>query len=180
MKITITTIMRQLAATCMFLIICNSLSAQVKNTYSLESLVDSAKGHLPVLLQKQALINSAKANVTDARNSFLPKLNVGDELSIASANDLTGTYLPFGGIIHATSGSVRDQNNYTAQTGNIASVYAEYDLVNFGLRGAKVGNALAYVNLQQADFDKQVYVLKLQIGKIYFDILKNIYQLNID
>ncbi|WP_114937792.1 TolC family protein [Mucilaginibacter endophyticus] len=154
--------------------------AQVQNTYTLEALVDAARAHLPLLLQKQALVNSAKANVTDARNSFLPKLNIGDEVTIASSNDVTGTYLPFGGIIHATSGSIRSGNNYAAQTGNIASVYAEYDLVNFGLRGAKVNNAIAYADVQQADFDKESYVIKLQIGKLYFNMLKNLYLLQVD
>ena len=154
--------------------------AQQHNTYTLASLVDSARGHLPVLLQKQALANGARANITDARNSFLPKLNIGDEISIATANDVTGTYLPIGGIIHATSGSIRTDNNNSAQTGNIASVYAEYDLVNFGLRGAKVNNAIAYADVQQADFDKEAYVIKLQVGKLYFNMLKNIYLLQVD
>ncbi|WCT14345.1 TolC family protein [Mucilaginibacter jinjuensis] len=163
------------------LLLCHhTLSAQTKSTFSLSELVDSAQKHLPVLLQKQALVNSAKANVTDTRNSFLPKLNVGDELSIASSNDVEGSYIPMAGILRTTSGSIRADNNYHAQTGNIVSAYAEYDLVNFGLRGAKVENAVAYANLQQADFDKEVYIVKLQIGKLYFNILKNLYQLQID
>lgn len=165
---------------CIFLVPFSKLEAQEKNSYSLTELVDSARHHLPLLLQKQALINSAKAGITDAKNSFLPKLTVGDEVSLAAANDLTGTYLPIGGIIHATSGSIRADNDNRAQTGNIASAYAEYDLVNFGLRSAKTANAVAYANLQQADFDKELYVLKLQIGKLYFNMIKNTYQLHID
>ena len=165
---------------CLLFFINSVTCAQSQNTYSLSSLVEAAQGHLPLLFQKQALVNSARANITDARNSFLPKLNVGDELSVASSNDVTGTYLPLGGIIHATSGSIRPDNNYSAQTGNIASVYAEYDLVNFGLRGAKVSNAIAYADVQQADFDKEAYVIKLQVGKLYFNMLKNIYLLQVD
>ena len=171
--------------TCIFilglLLLCHHISsAQIKSTFSLSELVDSAQKHLPVLLQKQALVNSAKANVTDTHNSFLPKVNVGDELSIASANDVGGSYIPMAGIIRTTSGSIRADNNYHAQTGNIISAYAEYELVNFGLRGAKVENAVAYANLQQADFNKEVYIVKLQIGKLYFNILKNLYLLQID
>jgi outer membrane protein TolC len=171
---------RLCAMICLMVFTCSALSAQQQHTYTLSSLVDSAKGHLPILLQKQALANSAKANITDARNSFLPKLNVGDEVSIGSANDVTGTYLPFGGIIHATSGGIRSENNYAGQTGNIASVYAEYDLINFGLRGAKVNNAIAYADVQQADFDKETYVIKAQVGRLYFNMLKNIYLLQVD
>lgn len=162
-------------------VLCGSknLQAQVA-TYSLAQLADSAKSHLPVIRQKQALLNSAKANVRDAKNTFIPKFTVGDELTIASANDLTGTYLPINGIFRATSGAIRADNNYKAQTGNIASVYAEYELVNFGLRGAKVDNAIAYADLQQADFNKELYILKLQVSKLYFTYLKALYQLRID
>jgi len=156
------------------------LLAQQKATYSLTELIDSAQKHLPVLLQKQAMVNSTKAAITEARNSFLPKLTVGDELSIGAANDLTGTYLPIGGIIHATSGGINAENNLKPQTGNIASAFAEYDLVNFGLRGARVGNAVATADLQQADLNKELYMLKLQLSKLYFNILKNTYQLHID
>lgn len=163
-----------------FLFVSGLAMSQSKKTISLAEMVDSAKSHLPVLLQKRALVNSARANVTDAKNSFLPKLTVAEELSIGSANDVEGSFMPIGNISRGISSSIRGSNNYTAETGNLASVYAEYDLVNFGLRGAKVDNAVAYADLQQADFDKQVYVIKLQISKLYFNILKNIYQLHID
>jgi len=62
--------------------------AQKGHEYSLAALVDSARHHLPVLLQKQALVSSAEAGITDARHAYLPKLNVVEELSIGSANDL--------------------------------------------------------------------------------------------
>ena len=48
-------------------------NAQQKN-YSLSDFVDSAEHHMPVLLQKKALIDAAKAGVKDARHSFLPEL----------------------------------------------------------------------------------------------------------
>jgi outer membrane protein TolC len=34
--------------------------------------------------------------------------------------------------------------------------------------------------LQQADFDKELYIIKWQIGKLYFDLLKSKYQLAVD
>jgi outer membrane protein TolC len=158
---------------------CNLSMAQTTQTYSLKALVDSVKSHLPLLLQKQALVNSAKASVTDARDSFLPQLNVGEEVSVGTSNDVEGEFLPLSGIIHPISSSIRAGNNPAQQSDNLASAYAQYDLVNFGLRGAKVNNAVAYVNLQQADLDKTLYVLKMQIGKLYFDILKNNYLLTV-
>jgi len=165
---------------CALALPCKQLKAQVSGTYSLPDLVNAANGHLPLLFQKQALVKSANAGITDARNSFLPQVTAGDEVSVASTNDVEGEFLPVNGIIHPISSSIRATNNYSAQSGNLASLYAQYDLVNFGLRGAKVNNAIAYADLQQADLDKTLYVVKLQIGKLYFNILKNRYLLDID
>ncbi len=153
--------------------------AQKNTTYSLNDLVDSLQRHMPLLLQKQAQVNSAKAGVTDAKHAFLPKLMISDEVSIASSNSISGAYLPLGAI-PSVSGSIRADNSLQAATGNIASLYGEYELANFGLRGAKVDNAMAYAGVEQADYNKSLYLLKLELGRLYFSLLKNRFQLGVD
>ena len=180
MRVDIKQALRLCLVVAVFLFFNSKISAQAIGSFSLGDLVDSAQHHLPLLQKKQSLINGAKAGITDARHTYLPKVVVGNEISIASANDLTGSYVPVSGIYRTTSGAIRGENNYKPQTGDITSVYAEYELVNFGLRGAKVDNAIAYADLQQADFNKELYVLKLRVGKIYFNVLKYMYQLRID
>jgi len=162
----------------LLLIPLSSLLAQQKK-YSLQDLVDSATRHLPVLLQKQALVNSAKAGVTDTRHSFLPTLNTIDEVNIASANSLPGAYTSFG-IIPSVSSSVRAENNYQAATGDIAILYSQYQLVTFGQRRAAVRQAEAAAGLQQADLDLESYLVKAQISRLFFAILKNKYQLDVE
>jgi outer membrane protein TolC len=154
------------------------LSAQ--STYTLAALVDSAGRHLPLLLEKQALVESARAGVTEARHAFLPKLNAVEELSVGSANDLTGPFLPVPGILHSIAGSINAAPNYQAVTGNMASLYAEYELVNFGLKGARIATAKANAGWTQADLEKQRYLVKWDIGRLYFSILSSRYQLAID
>ena len=156
------------------------LLAQRTTIYSLAGLVDSASRHLPLLLEKQALVESAKAGITEARHAYLPKLNVVEELSVGSANDLAGPFLPAPGVLHSIAGSITGASNYKAVTGNLASLYGEYELVNFGLRGAKVKSATAFAGVQQADFEKERYLVKWQIARIYFGILRNRYQLAVD
>jgi outer membrane protein TolC len=156
----------------------SSSRAQTGN-HSLADYVDAATHHLPLLLQRQALVNSAKAGVIDARHTFLPTLNALDELNVASANSLPGAYESYG-IIPSVSSSVSGTNNYQAATGNIAILYSEYELINFGLRKATVLNAQSVVGVQQADLDMQVYLVKAQIGKLYFNLLKTEYQLGVE
>jgi outer membrane protein TolC len=142
--------------------------------------VDSACTHLPLLLEKQALMESAEAGIVEAKHAFLPRLNAVEELSVGSANDLAGPFLPVPGILHSVSGSINAAPNYQAVTGNTASLYAEYPLVTFGLRGASIANAKATANWTRADWEKQRYLLEWETGRLYFSILRNRYQLAVD
>ncbi len=151
-----------------------------KKVYTLSQLVDSVRTHLPVLTAKKALVEAAQAGVIDAKNTYLPKLNIGEELSIGTANDVAGSYIPVSGIIHPVSGGITNENNYDAQTNNLASLYTEYELINFGLKKSVVNKAKAYSDVQQADYDKTLYTTAIQVSIIYFDILKNLTLIDVD
>ena len=142
--------------------------------------MDSARRHLPLLLEKQALVESARAGITEAKDAFLPQLNVVEELSVGSANDLTGPFLPVPGVVHSIAGSINAASNYQAVTGNMASLYGQYDLVTFGLKDARVANARAYAGLTQADLAKARYLVSWDISRLYFNILSHRYQLAVD
>jgi outer membrane protein TolC len=154
--------------------------AQTTPIYTLGALVDSARRHLPVLLEKQALVESAKAGITEAKDAFLPQLNVVEELSVGSANDLTGPFLPVPGVLHSIAGSINASSNYQAVTGNMASLYGQYDLVTFGLKDARVSSARAYAGLTQADLAKERYLVGWDIARLYFNILSHRYQCTVD
>ena len=154
-----------------------SVFAQQKNT--LADLIASADNHLPVLLQKKELVNASKAEVTDVRHSFLPQLQLSEQVNVGTDNSMAGSYFPFG-IVPSTSSGVNASNNMNTVSGNIAVLYGEYDLVNFGLNGAKIKNAKAYVGLQEADLQKEQYYVELNIAKLYFNVLKSQYTLNVD
>ncbi|HSZ85471.1 MAG TPA: TolC family protein [Puia sp.] len=163
---------------CIFLLLSDTINAQQKN-YSLSDFVDSAEHHMPALLQKEALVDAAKAGVTDARHSFLPTAFVGDELNLGTDNSLPGSYLSYG-IIPSTSSGLHPSNDYQSAVGNIAIFQSQFELIDFGLKKAKIDNAKAYTNLTQADLDREKYLLKWQVGKLYFEEMKNQFQLAID
>jgi len=162
------------------LLLLPALSVIAQNKiYTLSELTEAAKNYLPSLMQKRALVNSAKALVTDTKHSFLPQLKVSDQLSIASDNSLAGSYLPLG-ITPSTSAGVRADNNAQAATGNLAVLYSEYELVNFGLNKARLDNARSYVDLSEADFKREAYYVELEIARLYFNLLKTQYRLDAD
>ncbi len=157
----------------------NTAQGQQRSTVTLQRIIDSAQNHLPVLLQKRALINSANATVGDAYDSHLPSVKILDELSAGSSNSTAGVYFPMS-IVPSVSGSIRNSNDLDPEAGNIGMLYGQYDLIDFGLSKAKVGLAKSYLGLVKSDFDKEVYLLKWQSATTYFDLLKNQYQLGID
>ena len=155
-----------------------SILAQTKS-YSLISLIDSAQKFLPVLMQKKELVKAAKSNITYIRHSFLPQLKFGEQLDIGSANSLAGSFFTFG-MTPSTSGSIREENNIHPATSNVAVLYGEYDLIDFGLREAKLNNARADVNLAETDLKKEQYFLAFNIARLYLNILKNQSRLSAD
>jgi outer membrane protein TolC len=152
--------------------------AQQKN-YHLPELIDAAKTHLPVLLQKQAFINSAKASYIEIKHSFLPQVRVSDQVNIGTDNSLAGSYLPIS-ITPSSSAGVRADNIGQPTTGNIGALYGEYDLVTFGLNKARLKNAGAYIDLQQSDLDQEIYNIQTAVARTYFNLLKTQYRLLAD
>jgi len=153
--------------------------AQQKSAVTLQAIIDAARSHLPVLAQKKALINSAEAQTRFVRNSFLPSAIVADEVSVNSDNSLPGSYWSMG-IVPSTSGGIRATDNLQAATGNIGVLYSQYSLADFGFKKAAIDNAEANTNLSKTDLAREEYLLTWQIGKLYFNLVKYQYQLEVD
>jgi outer membrane protein TolC len=170
---------RKYCWTLSMLILIPGLSFAQQKKYPLSDLIDSAQIHLPLLMQKRALVDASKAGIVDARHSFLPNSTLGDEASVGTDNSLPGSYISFG-IIPSSSSGVRSSNTYQPALGNIGFFYNQYELEDFGLKKATIRNAQAYTGLSQADLDREIYMIKWEVCKLYLQILKNQFQLGID
>ena len=153
------------------------VNAQQINKYSLSAMVDSAMNHYPQLLQKKALVNSALAHVKDVKHSYLPSLNISDEINVASANQLTGTSLPIE-IIPSISGGIRASNNWQAVSTNIAVLYSEYLLTDFGLKNAKINTAVSFSKVQQSDLQRTGFSVKAGLTQTYLQLVQAELRLN--
>jgi outer membrane protein TolC len=153
------------------------LAAQQKSLYSLSTLVDSAVKYYPLILQKQALVNSAQASVKDVKHSYLPSLNISDEVSMASVNQLPGSTLPIE-IIPSISGGSRAANNWQPATTNTGVLYSEYLLADFGLKNAKIKTAELFGNIQQSDLQRNIFLLKASVTQTYLQLVQTQFRLN--
>jgi outer membrane protein TolC len=156
-----------------------AVNAQQMKFHTLSDFIDSAQHHLPLLLQKKALVESSRWGVTDAKHAFLPNAFVAGQVNLGTDNSLPGSYLSYG-LVPSTSNGIHAENDYRSATGNIGILQGNYELLDFGYRQARINNARAFNQLTQADLDRETYLLKWQTGKLYFDILKNQFQLAIE
>ncbi|MEO7524718.1 MAG: TolC family protein, partial [Ferruginibacter sp.] len=166
------------------LLICFSLlipaiSVLAQQNYSLQNLVNASLQHFPLVQQKQAIVNAAHATIADVKHSFLPQVRASEQLNIGTDNSLAGSYFTFG-ITPSASAGVRANNTLDPATGNVAVVYSEYELYNFGLNNARLNIARSNEDLQQADLQKEQFLLQLEVARLYFNILKNKYRLQTD
>ncbi len=141
-----------------------------KSFISLSALNDSADHYLPRLLEKKALVNSAAASVTETRHRFLPAVRFNDQVNLGSDNATAGSYFPYG-IVPSTSSGVREANDYQAVSGNIAILYGEYDLIDFGYKKALVDYAKSGQDLSEADLQREMYILHGRICRAYFNLI---------
>src|SRR5579863_3656772 len=111
---------RKLLWTSCIILLCPSLSAWAQSTaataYSLPALIDSAQRHLPILREKQALVEAAKAGIRDAKDFWLPNSYAGDEVLLGSDNSLPGSYYSFG-MIPSVSSGINPANDMQAAGG---------------------------------------------------------------
>ena len=75
---------------------------------------------------------------------------------------------------------MRAENNYQAASGNLAVLYGEYELFNFGLNDARLKNAEVNLDLQKADLAREEYLVQLEVARNYFQLLRQQYRLGAD
>ncbi|HEU0227406.1 MAG TPA: TolC family protein [Arachidicoccus soli] len=161
-----------LIITCLFTCLClpSIATAQDNNPYSLRILIKRAEKYLPSIQAKQDLTNAAVANLQYTKHAALPFVKFNTQATLGSANSLRGTYFSMG-VVPSTSSSINPIQDYQPALGDLATLYTEYDIYNFGLNKARNENATEAVNLSKADYNKNVYQLKIGVAKLYFDLL---------
>ncbi|MBO9619802.1 MAG: TolC family protein [Niabella sp.] len=154
-------------------------SASAQAHLTLLDLIAASKTNLPLLKQKQALVNAAEIRLTATKHSFLPVIAGADEVNIGTDNSLSGALFSMG-MIPSASGGITAANNIQPATGNIAVVSGDYSLVNFGLNQAKRNAAQADIQLSQADLSKDFYAVKAKLVLLYLNLLKHEIKLTTD
>ena len=164
---------------CIYML-CRPMAANSQKSYiSLPQLIDSADHFLPSLMAKKALVNSATANITDTRHQFLPAFRFSDQVNLGTDNSMAGSYFPFG-LIPSTSAGIRAANDFQTASGNLAVLYGEYNLIDFGYKNARIDQANSNAALKTADYQRESYLLHAQLCRDYFNLLSSLMKLEVE
>lgn len=148
-------------------------------TLSLYDAVNKTIENYPEIKRQEQELKASQAHVTTVAGNMLPSLRLMDEVNVASANSLPGSYLPLS-VIPSTSGAVRAENNGQAASGNIAMSLLEWELYNFGYKQAEKSAANAQMQVSKANLSANKYILSEQVIALYLDWLKKFRLLQIE
>src|SRR6266550_4026755 len=112
--------------------------------FTLDRAMQYALDHYPTVRAALERVNASTAGVSVARAAYLPRLDSLWQSNRATANNIFGQILPQS-VIPAISGPVLTSTSTQSVWGSATGALFSWELVDFGLRHAAVGQAEAAV-----------------------------------
>ncbi|MDQ2944647.1 MAG: TolC family protein [Acidobacteriota bacterium] len=128
-------------------------------TVTLPQAVENSLKNYPSIRVSQEQINAAAAAIQLARTAYLPRADFLAQVNRATHNNVFGLLLPQS-IIPTISGPVLGTNSLNNVWGSAAGTLVSWEPIDFGLRRANVGAAIAARDRTTAE----VNVTKLQVA----------------
>jgi len=119
-------------------------------TFTLAEAIDYALANYPAIRAAQEQVTVARAGVSLARTSYLPRADSLWESNRATANNTFGLLLPQS-VIPSISGPVLPVASNRSVWGSATGVLFTWEPIDFGYRSAKVDASRSAENLAQAD-----------------------------
>lgn len=137
--------------------------------YSLAQALTVAAAQYPSLQASQRETQAAQRQVTIARNTLLPELNVAYQANVATYNNITGLFYPQ--YVLPISGPPSLANRNQAVVGSAASALLTWSPLTFGARTADINLAQAQVRTAQANESVTLLRHQVRVADAYFDLL---------
>ena len=145
------------------------LQHESKKEIGLKELLQLGEQNYPSIAAAQLNSEYAKLSEEATRLNYLPKLNLEEQASHATANGLTGSYLT--GFSYSTSGSVNAARSGIAYDGSISNLALDWSLITFGK--IKAANQLAHEKTMKSevDFQNELFIHKIKIIETYLNLI---------
>lgn len=123
--------------------------------------------HLLQARQREA--NAAEKYIDVVTYSKRPVIDFSYQAGLATANNVTGVFLPTG--IPPISGPPSEKNNYSPTTGSAAGALLNWQAVTFGERGARMEEAVAASESRKRRYEQEVFGHSVRVISSYLDVL---------
>ncbi|QRQ62306.1 TolC family protein [Sphingobacterium multivorum] len=122
--------------------------------------------------QLQSILYEAEAaakHINVVQYSKLPNIDANYQVGLATANNTTGLFYPNG--ILPISGPPSVSNSFTPTVGSAAGVLLNWDILTFGQKDAKIGEASAEYRVKEAVFKESTLEHRTKIINTYLDLI---------
>jgi len=151
----------------LFAPVCSGL-AQV---LTLEGAVNASFAQYPTLATQRAALEAVRANQRVIRDNRLPNVRLHDQVTLGTANGLSGSYFSLG-LIVPTSGARRPENRMDLATGNVALASMDWEVYNFGRFDAEDKLARADIAIGEAALEREQFGLRQLVITTYLDLVR--------
>lgn len=135
----------------------------------MKDAVRMAEERYHLLQARKYEADAATKNVDVIKYSRLPTIDASYQANIATANNLSGIFVPVG--IFPITGPPSSENRYTPATGSAASLLLNWQAVTFGQRNAQINLAVSEAHVKQTEWQQDVFRYKVNVISAYLDVL---------
>ncbi|MBC8153939.1 MAG: TolC family protein [Bacteroidetes bacterium] len=138
---------------------------------TLEGAVEATVAQYPTLAAQRSALDAIRANQRVIRDNRLPNVRLHDQITVGTANGMSGSYFSLG-LIVPTSGGRRETNRSDLATGNIALATADWEVYNFGRFTVEDKLARADVAVGEAGLEREQFGLRQVVINTYLDLIR--------
>lgn len=136
----------------------------------LDQAIQFAIDHYPSVRVSVARVAAAKSGVDLTRTAYLPRLDMGYQVSNGTFNNVSGLFFPNAFTLPLTGPDLA-RKSYAGAWGSIGGVMAGWEPFDFGLRAANMETARAEERQRAAGADLTKLDVGVGVGEAFFMLI---------
>ena len=136
----------------------------------LDQAIQFAIDHYPSVRVSVARVAAAKSGIDLTRTAYLPRLDMGYQVSNGTFNNVSGLFFPNAFTLPITGPDLA-RKSYSGAWGSIGGVVAGWEPFDFGLRAANMETARAEERQRAAGADLTKLDVGVGVGEAFFALI---------
>ena len=152
-------------------IILTSYHAFSQEVLSLKKAIDLTVKNYGTIRAKKHYSEASSELVKQAKKAYLPDVRLGARNDYGTINGLYGPSYGFGGSGLASSGPYLSEESWNAAFGSLYFTSVNWDVFSFGKAKQNIKVAEAAAEINQRDFEQEVFQYKVKVAAAYLNLL---------